>query len=349
MKQNKFKISKKVITKNTKPFLIAEVAQAHGGKLKEVFKFIDKVSAYKIDAIKFQTHLAEFESTYDEPFRLKIKNFKSRYDYWKSMEFKEHEWFKIKKYCEKKKIIFLSSVFSIQSVQLLSKIGLRTWKIGSGECNSYDLLNYLKTKRKKDSLIISTGLMDNKRISEIYKFFINKNPLCIMHCVSKYPTKFNELGFNNIEELNKKYNCLIGYSDHSSSVYSILYAISKSIPIIEFHVKINEDKKNLDKTSSIKIKDLEIITKANEIFYQLKNNKIKKNILTKEQSSMLKIFGKSLSFKKNMFKGQIIKRQNLTLKKPGTGIKFNEIKKLIGKKLIKNVTNKRLIKYQDII
>jgi sialic acid synthase SpsE len=64
---------------------------------------------------------------------------------------------------------------------------------------------------------------------------------------------------------------------------------------------------------------------------------------------MLKIFGKSLSFKKNMLKGQIIKRQNLTLKKPGTGIKFNEIKKLIGKKLIKNVTNKRLIKYQDII
>ena len=348
MKNYKLKIEKRIITKNSKPFLIAEVAQAHGGNLKEVFKFIDKVSQYNIDAIKFQTHIAEFESTYDEPFRKKIKSYNSRYEYWKSMEFTRSEWIQIKKYCEDKKIIFISSVFSVESVKLLSSIGLKTWKIGSGECNSIDLLIYLKNKLNKDPILISTGLMDNKKISKIYNFFIKKNPLCIMHCVSKYPAKFNELGFNNIEELNKKFNCIIGYSDHSGSVYSILYALSKSIPIIEFHVKINENNKNLDKTSSIKIKDLELISKANDVFYELKTNNINKDKLTKEQSSMLNIFGKSLAFKENMKKDQIIKKINITLKKPGNGIKYEDINKVIGKKLSRNVSNKQLINYKDL-
>tara|TARA_B100000795_G_C22783638_1_gene433544 strand:- start:436 stop:1485 length:1050 start_codon:yes stop_codon:yes gene_type:complete len=349
MNNNKFYIDKRLITNQTKPFLIAEVAQAHGGNIKKVFKFIDEVSKHKIDAIKFQTHISEFESTYDEPFRKKLKGFKSRYDYWKSMEFKKDEWVKIKRYCKKKKIIFLSSVFSIASIKLLSDIGLKTWKIGSGECNSFDLLEHLKKKCSKDSVIISTGLMNNKRIDEIYKFFNKKNPLCIMHCVSKYPSKFNELGFNNIDELNNKYNCLIGYSDHSGSIYSILYALSKSIPIIEFHVKIDENDKNLDKTSSVKIRDLGLITKANDIFFKIKSSKINKKILSREQSLMLKIFGKSLCFKNDMHKGQIVKKEHLTLKKPGTGINYKYMYKLIGKKISRNVTNKRLIKYQDLI
>ena len=190
--------------------------------------------------------------------------------------------------------------------------------------------------------------MNNKRIDEIYKFFNKKNPLCIMHCVSKYPAKFSELGFNNIDELNNKYNCLIGYSDHSGSVYSILYALSKSIPIIEFHVKINEDDNNLDKTSSIKIKDLGLIANANDIFFKIKSSKINKKILSKEQSLMLKIFGKSLCFKNNMHKGQIVKKENLTLKKPGTGINFKNMNRLIGKKISKNISSKRLIKLKDL-
>ena len=178
MENYKIKISNRTITRKTKPFLIAEVAQAHFGNIKNVYKYIDKISAFKIDAIKFQTHIAEFESTYDEPFRKKNKKFKSRFDYWKSVEFTKKEWIKIKSYCKRKKIIFLSSVFSVESIKLLSKIGLKTWKIGSGECNSMDILNYLKSKKSNDTIIISTGLMNNKKIKQIYNFFKKK-----IHCV----------------------------------------------------------------------------------------------------------------------------------------------------------------------
>ena len=349
MKNYQIRINKKIINNQTKPFLIAEVAQAHQGNIKKVYKFIDAISKLKIDAIKFQTHLAEFESTYDEPFRLKVKNFSNRFNYWKTMEFSQNDWLKIKRYCNKKNIIFLTSVFSIESVKLLSKLKLNTWKLGSGEAYSYDLLNYLRNNKKNNSLLISTGLMNNKRINEIYRFFYRSNPLCIMHCVSKYPSKFNELGFNNIDFLNKKYKCLIGYSDHTGSIYSILYAISQSIPVIEFHVKIDENKKNLDRTSSINIKDLELIANANEIFYQIRKSKINKSALSKSQIKMLKIFGKSLSFKEDMLKGNIITKENLTLKKPGTGIKFKDMKKILGKKLIRNISKRRLIKKKDLV
>ena len=348
MQNYKIKISNRTITRKTKPFLIAEVAQAHLGNIKNVFRYIDKISAYKIDAIKFQTHIAEFESTYDEPFRKKIKKFKSRFDYWKSVEFTAKEWKKIKLYCKKKRIIFLSSVFSIESIKLLSKIGLKTWKIGSGECNSIDILNYLKSKKSKDTIIISTGLMNNYKIQNLYNFFRKKNPLCIMHCVSEYPSKFSMLGFNNIDELNKKYKCIVGYSDHSGSVFPILYAISKGVPVIEFHVKINDDKRNIDSTSSINVKDLALITDANNAFNIFKKKKINKNNFNISQKRMLKIFSKSLSLKNDKKINEIISLNDLTLKKPGGGINYENIKNIIGKKLSKNVSSKRLIRYSDL-
>ena len=190
--------------------------------------------------------------------------------------------------------------------------------------------------------------MDNKTIKKIYKFFNKKNPLCLMHCVSEYPAKLKKLGINNLEYLQKKYPCIIGYSDHSGSIYPLLFAISKSIPIIEFHVKFKDDKNNPDSSSSISVNDLPILTEANNAFYELRKNKIDKQNLSSSQKKMIKIFTKSLSFKKDMFKNEIINKNDLILKKPGNGIKFDKISNLIGKKLTKNVSKNRLIKYTDI-
>ena len=128
----------------------------------------------------------------------------------------------------------------------------------------------------------------------------------------------------------------------------MLFAISKSIPIIEFHVKLNNDKNNPDDSSSISIKDLSLLTQVNEAFYQLRKNKIEKKNLNFSQKKMIKIFTKSLSFKRDMLKNDIIRKDDLVLKKPGTGIKFEKLSNLIGKKLKKNVSKSRLIKYTDL-
>ena len=118
-KRKQFKIGNYVISEKNPPFIIAEVGQAHKGSIKKVFKFIDELASTGINAIKFQTHYADPESTLDEKFRVQIKNFKTRYDYWKSVEFSKDEWLKIKKYSNKKKLIFLSSVFSLKGFNIL--------------------------------------------------------------------------------------------------------------------------------------------------------------------------------------------------------------------------------------
>ena len=127
------KISKFNLSLKSKPLIIAEVGQSHQGKIKNIEKIINLISKTGADFIKFQTHYGEEESTLDEPFRVKISNYKSRIDYWKSVEFNINEWKKIKNICNKKKIIFLSSPFSIKAVKILHKIGMPAWKIGSGE------------------------------------------------------------------------------------------------------------------------------------------------------------------------------------------------------------------------
>lgn len=349
MKDYRFKISNKTISQNSKSFLIAEVGQSHGGSLKKIFKIIDKVSSTGVDAIKFQTHIAESESTLDEPFRKKNHLFKSRYDYWKSMEFSKKEWKKIRLYCNKKKIIFLSSVFSVKSIKLLSSIGLKTWKIGSGEFKSIDIFDYLRKYRRKEPILLSTGLINLSQIKFLYNYLRKTNPLCIMHCVTKYPSKIESLGLNNIEIFKKKFNCIIGYSDHSGSIYPILYAISKGASVIEFHVKIDEDKSNIDRFSSINLKNLEQIVKANKIFHKLKTYQVNKNNLNNNQKKMIKIFSKSLALNKDLKKNSIITKKDLTLKKPGNGIDPKLLNKIIGKKIKKDKSKMYLLKMSDFI
>lgn len=119
---------------NQDVFIIAEIGQAHDGSLGILHSYIDTVAKTGVDAIKFQTHIAEAESSEFEPFRVKFsKQDATRYDYWKRMEFTKEQWVEIKEHCEDAGLEFMSSPFSIAAVKLLDSIGMRRFKIGSGE------------------------------------------------------------------------------------------------------------------------------------------------------------------------------------------------------------------------
>ena len=224
-------------------FIIAEIGQAHEGSIKKAYKYINELSKTGVNAIKFQTHYAEHEFTFDEKFRVKIKKFKTRYDYWKSVEFSKKEWIKIKRYCNKKKLIFLSSVFSLKGLDIINKVGVPIWKIASGEYNSDYILNEMyKTKKP---IIVSTGLMNNKEIYKMHKNLNKKIMHSFLHCVSNYPVKLNNVGLNNIQNLKEKLNCQIGYSDHSGNLNVPISAISFGAKIIEVHAKLKKLIKDL--------------------------------------------------------------------------------------------------------
>ncbi|MDA9134168.1 N-acetylneuraminate synthase family protein [Candidatus Pelagibacter ubique] len=348
--RSNLKIEKRIIGDNYKPFIIAEVGQAHEGKINKVYKYIDSISKTGVDAIKFQTHLAEEESTLDEPFRKNSNfnfKFKNRYEYWKSVEFNIDEWIKIKRYVEKKNLIFLSSVFSIKAARMMKKIGIKAIKIGSGEFNSIDLINEIV--KIKLPLLLSTGMVKLNEIEKLNKILVKKKAqFGFFQCTSAYPVKLEKVGINIISELKKKFNCPIGLSDHSGTIYPSIFGISLNTNMLELHVKLDNDETGPDVTSSVNLKELKQVCEINDAVYLMRKNPINKKILGKDIKKMREIFGKSISLNKDFERGETIKKENILMKKPGTGFAYKDINKIIGKKTLRFVSKKRILKKSDI-
>ena len=342
-KRSQIRIGNYIISEKNPSFIIAEIGQAHNGSIKRVFRFIDELSKTGINAIKFQTHSAAHESSLDEKFRIKIKNFKTRYDYWKSVEFSKQEWFKIKKYCQRKKVIFLSSVFSLKGFNVLNDLGVLAWKVASGEYNSnYILREMYKTKKP---ILVSTGLMNNREIYKMHRI-LNKNKIhhAFLHCVSNYPVKLTKVGLNNIENLKKKLNCIVGYSDHSGNLIVPINSMILGAKIIEIHAKLKSNEKGPDSSSSLTIDEIKQLCDFRDNIHEIKINPVNKNKLSSDLIEMKKIFGKSLALNKNLKKGSIISLNDLTLKKPGNGYSENKLKSIVGKKLSRFVSSKVILR-----
>ena len=348
--RSNIKIDKRLIGDSYKPFIIAEIGQAHEGKISKVFKYIDLISKTGVDAIKFQTHIAEEESTLDEPFRVNLHykfSFKNRYDYWKSVEFSIHEWNQIKKYVEKKKLIFFTSVFSIKAIHMMKKIGVKALKIGSGEFDSKDLINEIVDA--KIPVLLSTGMTKLSEIDKMNKFLKRKKAVYgFFQCTSSYPVKLTQVGINMIDELKKRYRCPIGLSDHSGTIYPSIFGLSLNTNLLEVHVKLNKGEKGPDATSSINIDELKKICEINNAIYLMRKNPVNKSILSNKLKKMKIIFGKSVSLKNDTPKGKLIKKENILMKKPAIGFGYDDINKIIGKKTSRFVSSKKILKKSDI-
>jgi len=342
-----FKIGNRAISDKNSPLIIAEIGQAHDGSIEKAFRFIDKIRENGGDAAKFQLHLASEESTLDEPFRVKIKNFKSRYKYWESVEFSVEEWFKISNYCKRKKVIFLSSVFSKKGVHILTKVKTSAWKVASGEFRSNELIDdMIKTKLP---ILFSTGMMNFKEIKNLHSKLNRKSiDHAIFQCTSNYPVKLENTGLNVISELRQKFNCQIGYSDHSGLVSPSVMALTLRANLIEVHLKLNKNDSGPDSSSSLDFKEFKDLCRIRDEIFLVNSNPINKNIIKKDIYVMRKLFGKSIALKVDLKKGSVIKRDHLTMKKPGFGFNQNQMKNIIGRTVVNFVSSKRILKPKDI-
>ncbi len=143
--------------------VIGEVAQAHDGSLGAAHAYIDAIASSGADAVKFQTHIAAAESTPQEPWRVRFSyQDASRYEYWKRMEFTEEQWLGLKRHAEEKKLEFLSSPFSLEAARLLQRIGMKAWKVASGEVANAQLFDYMLETRLP--VMLSTGMSSMEEI-----------------------------------------------------------------------------------------------------------------------------------------------------------------------------------------
>lgn len=320
---------------NNLPYLIAEIGQAHDGSLGILHSYIDAVAKTGVQAIKFQMHIAEAESSQHEPFRVKFSyEDDTRYDYWKRMSFTLEQWKVIKKHCDEVGLDFICSPFSNLAVDWLEEVGVKYYKVGSGEVNNLLLLEKI-TKTGKP-IIISSGMSSFDELDKTVSFLKNKNvAFSILQCTTSYPTRPEQYGLNVIQELKKRYNVAVGFSDHSAKVTTNIAAVALGAEILEFHVVFDREMFGPDSKSSLTINEVsQMVVGVNEV-YQALQNPVNKND-NSSFSTLKTIFEKSLAINKDLPKGHVLTFDDLESKKPkGFGIDAVDFEKVLGKKLTK--------------
>ena len=328
--------------------VIAEIGQAHEGSLGIAHSYIDALVDAGIKVIKFQTHIAEAESSAHEPFRINFSyEDNSRYDYWKRMEFSEEEWKGLKSHCDRLGVEFLSSPFSIQAVELLERLDVKRYKIGSGEITNRLLLK--RVAETKKPIILSTGMSNFSELSSAIDLIKEyHNDISILQCTTAYPTSPKQWGFNMIEELKNKFNLPVGFSDHSGEIYACLFAASRGASILEFHCVFDKLMFGPDSKASLNINEIKILTKGiNQLNVANQNPVDKENLEGFEE--LKNIFEKSLAVNRDIKKGEVLKVDDLETKKPANmGIASSNFEEVIGRKLNRSLTKWDFLNYEDL-
>ena len=328
--------------------IIAEVAQNHDGSLGMAHAHIDAAANAGADAIKFQTHIADEESTVDEPWRTKFSSQDaSRMEYWRRMEFSETQWHELKRHAEQVGIHFLSSPFSNKAVELLEKLDIPAWKIASGEITNTLLFDQIAKTNKP--IILSTGLSTSDEISSAVNYINQFNlPLAVLQCTSQYPCSPERLGLNVIDQFRTAYNCAVGLSDHSGSIYSGLAAATHNIQVLEVHITLSREMFGPDIIASITTQELKTLVEGIRFIEIINRHPVDKSVPDKDAVPLRDIFMKSLYAADNINAGEKITLQHLIAKKPGTGIPVIRLQQIIGKIAKKNIGKNSMLQLDDL-
>lgn len=326
---------------------IAEIGQAHDGSLGMAHSYIESFKGTKITSVKFQMHIAEAESSKHETFRTNFSyEDKTRFDYWKRMEFTEEQWIGLKTHCEDLGFEFLVSPFSIAALNLLEKLNVKRVKIGSGETSNNLLIDQIKNRGME--MLLSTG-MDSLEDIALNLSRISYDKISILHCTTAYPTTKENYFLKRISELKTlhgdKYR--IGFSDHSGDPLVLAAGIGQGAEILEYHVVFDKNSFGPDSSSSIEVRDLHKITTSLNNIYESFHYE---HSFTEETERNKNLFGKSLSVNKNLKKGCRIELLDLESKKPGDmGVPAKDYLNVIGKTLNKDLKKYSFLTLDDLI
>ena len=328
--------------------IIGEVAQAHDGSLGMAHAFIDAIANTGADAVKFQTHIAAAESTPAEPWRVKFsRQDATRYDYWRRMEFTEAQWLELKAHADERGLLFLSSPFSLEAVELLRRVGVAAWKVASGEVGNPQLFDAMLADGRP--VLLSTGMSSWAEIDQAVARVKAANcPLLVMQCASRYPTPPEKVGLNVLAEISRRYACPTGLSDHSGAPYAGLAAVALGARAVEVHVTLSRHMFGPDVPVSLTVEQLAQLVEGARRIETMLTHPVDKDGAARELAPMRIIFTKSVAVRKALPAGHVLRADDLTLKKPGTGIPANRMMELVGRPLLRAVTPDVLLTEADV-
>jgi len=340
------KIGKRIISKYSKPLIIAEIGINHFGSLRVAKKIVDCAKKTGAEAVKVQIHLPDEEMS-EEAKKIKPGNSNMNiYEIVKrnSLSLKEEE--NLKNYIMKKKLIYIATPFSYKAAKWLNDNNIKIFKIGSGECNNIPFIKYVCSFKKP--LIISTGMNSLGTVKKTVKIIKrHKIPHALLHCVNLYPVDYRYIRLNRLKKMIRIFkNSIIGYSDHSIGNTIPIAALTLGAKIIEKHFVINKNRKGPDVICSMDKTELKhLLTASNKIYEAFSSNK---ETIDKEDVTRKFAFHSVVS-KKNINKNEVLSWKNLTTKRPGTGdFPSYKIYSLIGRKAKKFIKKNHLIKKKHI-
>jgi N,N'-diacetyllegionaminate synthase len=330
--------------------IIAEIAQAHDGSVGILHSYIDALASTGVDAIKFQTHIAEAESSEHETFRIPFSYVdKTRFDYWKRMELTLEQWIEIRNHCYEVGLKFISSPFSCKAVDILEAANIDMYKVGSGEVNNHLLLRKIAETGKP--VILSSGMSTIDELDTALHIFTSQSiPVSVLQCTTAYPTAPEQWQLHIIKTLKCRYhNIKIGYSDHSGDIISCIAATALGADILEFHVVFDKRMFGPDAKASLEIDEVARLVYGVKQLRASLSVESTKDEQAERVTDLKKLFGKSLSVNKHLAAGHTITFNDLEAKKPyGFGIAPSEYKNLIGKKVVRPLKQWDFLNLHDI-
>lgn len=330
-------------------YIIAEIGQAHEGSLGILHSYIDAIASTGVNAVKFQMHIAEAESSEHEPFRVQFSiEDTTRFEYWKRIGFSLEQWKGIKNHCDEVGLDFICSPFSNLAVDWLEEIGVNQYKIGSGEVNNFLILEKIAQTGKP--VILSSGMSSYEELDQTVAFLKERKvDFSILQCTTAYPTQPEQYGLNVIQELQKRYQVPIGFSDHSAKTATCIAATALGAEILEFHVVFDRQLFGPDSKSSLTIEETKtLVTSVQNIKKALEHPSDKNS--NGNFKELKQIFEKSLALNKALPKGHSITFDDLEAKKPkGFGIDAIHFQKIIGKTLNKELKQWDFLNEEDLL
>lgn len=328
--------------------LIGEVALTHDGSLGLAHAFVDAVAAAGADAVKFQTHIAEAESTPSEPFRVPFsRQDASRYDYWKRMAFTEEQWRGLAEHCRERGVLFVSSPFSVEAVELLERVGQPIWKVASGEVSNARLLDRILATRAP--VLLSTGMSPMAEIdAAVARVRQAGVGLGVLQCTTAYPCPPEQVGLNLLPVYRERYGCWVGLSDHSATIYPGLAAVALGCDVLEVHVALSREMFGPDVVASVTTAELRQLADGIRFIERMRAHPVDKDAMAAETAPLRRLFTRSLVAGRDLPAGTVLGREDLAVKKPGTGLPPERLDDVVGRRLRRAVVRDQVLTMEDL-
>lgn len=333
-----------------KVYIIAEVGPNHNGDLQLALKMIDAIAETGIDAIKFQMY-NPFELYSDDAIMAKYQkenvDAQTILEMSRSHQLQPDEHFHLYKRCKELGVDYICTAFDMESMKYLEdNCDMSYYKIASGEMYSLDILEHMAKGTKP--IIMSSGMADYDTIERVLAILNEKThkDITILHCISNYPAKYEEVNLRNMLEIKKRFECNVGFSDHTIGNECALAAVAMGARIIEKHVTLDKSLPGPDHKASIDIEELRgLVDSIRHVEVALGSYE---RCFTEEQKEVASVARKSIVAKNDIQQGHVITESDLCYKRPGTGINPLDVKTVIGKVAVRHIKANKIIKISDI-